>query len=119
MRSLYFALNTLESIWGLQCSPRDMTVVVEVKFRQGEGLPAVRKWWGIMRGSPAIDLRQELRSEVVGGGSSVYRARAVGRANGGGTSATRGHAVAPIAQQIGRRARDERDGEAKHLGQLG
>jgi len=47
IRSLDFALNSLERTWNLQCSPRDMATAVELKFRRGEGLPA----WEISGGA--------------------------------------------------------------------
>ena len=50
-----------------------MAAAADVKFRRGEGLPAVGKWSGGTRGSPVIDLRREPGSEVVKGGVLAYR----------------------------------------------
>ena len=54
--------------------------MVEVKFWQGGGLPAEGKWWENTIGSLAINLRQELWSEVVSGEGSQRRARVAGTA---------------------------------------
>ena len=70
---------------------------MEVKIRRGEGLPVVRKWWGSMKGSHAIDLSQEPGLEVGGGGSSAYRVRATGtkreHEDGAGDAGTQGRHV--------------------------